>query len=79
MVVEDITKGIEDELRTQIARYDGLLSKHVITEKKLAKVKRSFKDKINTDKEILDSLKKERENLRKNLGVEKGEKLVRQD
>jgi hypothetical protein len=79
VVVEDITKGIEDELRTQIARYDGLLSKHVITEKKLAKVKRSFKDKINTDKEILDSLKKERENLRKNLGVEKGEKLVRQD
>jgi len=71
VVVEDITKGIEDELRTQITRYDGLLSKHVITEKKLAKVKRSFKDKINTDKEILDSLKKERENLRKNLGVEK--------
>jgi hypothetical protein len=71
VVVKDITKGIEDELRTQIARYDGLLSKHVITEKKLAKVKRSFKDKINTDKEILDSLKKERENLRKNLGVEK--------
>lgn len=50
MVAEDITKGIEDELRTQIAKYDGLLSKHVITEKELVKVKKSSKDKINTNK-----------------------------
>jgi hypothetical protein len=48
MVVEDIAKGIQDELRNQIDKYDGLLNKHVIIEKEVAKVNRSTKDKINT-------------------------------
>jgi predicted phage tail protein len=37
----------------------------------LAKVKRSSKDKININKEIIDSLKKERDNFRKKLKVKK--------
>jgi hypothetical protein len=52
MIAEDIAKGIQDELRTQIAKYDGLLNKHVVIEKELAKIKKSAKDRINTDKEI---------------------------
>jgi hypothetical protein len=37
----------------------------------LAKVKRSAKVRINTDKKIIDSLKKEKDNFRKKLKVEK--------
>ena len=37
----------------------------------MAKVKRSSKDKININKEIIDSLKKERDNFRKKLKVKK--------
>jgi predicted phage tail protein len=37
----------------------------------LAKVKRSSKDRININKEIIDSLKKERDNFRKKLKVKK--------
>lgn len=37
----------------------------------MAKVKRSSKDRININKEIIDSLKKERDNFRKKLKVKK--------
>jgi len=38
----------------------SLANKHVLTERELAKVMRLIKGRINTDKEIIDSLKKER-------------------
>jgi hypothetical protein len=69
-----MAKGIEDELRTQMIKNDELANMHVLTEKELAKVKRSAKGRINTDKEIIDSLKKERKKeitFRKKLEAEK--------
>jgi hypothetical protein len=53
-----IAHGIQDELRTQIPKYEEFFSKHVITKKELLKVKRSVKGRINTDKGIIDFLKK---------------------
>jgi hypothetical protein len=55
-----IAKGIQDELRTQIPKYEELFSKNVITKKELLEVKRSVKGRINTDKGIIDFLKKKR-------------------
>jgi predicted phage tail protein len=53
-----------------MTKYDELAKKHMLIEK-LAKVKRSSKDRININKEIIDSLKKERDNFRKKLKVKK--------
>jgi predicted phage tail protein len=52
----------------------------VVKEKELSKVKRSAKDRINTDKKVIDSLKKEKNSFRKKLEVEKERnRLVRID
>jgi predicted phage tail protein len=63
-----------------MTKYDELTNKYVVKEKELSKVKRSAKDRINTDKKIIDSLKKEKDNFRKKLEVEKERnRLVRID
>jgi predicted phage tail protein len=54
-----------------MTEYDEMANKHVITDKELAKVKRSSKSKINTDKEVIDSLKKERDSFRKKMEAKK--------
>jgi predicted phage tail protein len=60
--------------------YDELTNKYVVKEKELSKVKRSAKDKINTDKKGIESLKKEKNSFRKKLEVEKERnRLVRID
>jgi len=63
-----------------MTKYDELTNKYVVKEKELSKVKRSAKDKINTDKKVIDSLKKEKNSFRKKLEVEKERnRLVRID
>jgi len=57
--------------RTGMTEYDEMANKHVITDKELAKVKRSSKSKINTDKEVIDTLKKERDSFRKKMEAKK--------
>jgi predicted phage tail protein len=54
-----------------MTEYDEMANKHVITDKELAKVKRSSKSKINTDKEVIDTLKKERDSFRKKMEAKK--------
>jgi hypothetical protein len=52
----------------------------MVKEKELSKVKRSAEDRINTDKKIIHSLKKEKDSFRKKLEVEKERnRLVRID
>jgi hypothetical protein len=46
-----------------MTKYDELTNKYVVKEKELSKVKRSAKDRINTDKKVIDSLKKEKKQL----------------
>jgi hypothetical protein len=63
-----------------MTKYDELTNKYVVKEKELSKVKRSAKDRINTDKKVIDSLKKEKNSFRKKLEVEKERnRLVRID
>ena len=69
-VAEDITTGVQVELRNRIADYDELVKKNGIAEKELAKVKRATKG-VNDDKETMDSLKKGRKLLLKKIEVEK--------
>nr|XP_034906363.1 trichohyalin-like [Populus alba] len=69
-VAEEITTGVQAELRNRIADYDELVKKNKIAEKELAKVKRSTKG-VNVDKEMMDSLKKGRNLLLKKVEVEK--------
>jgi len=47
-------------LKDCITENDKLVDKNGLTEKELAKIKKLVKGKINTNKEILDSLKRER-------------------
>jgi predicted phage tail protein len=54
-----------------MTEYDEMANKHVIIDKELAKVKRSSKSKINTDKEVIDTLKKERDSFRKKMEAKK--------
>jgi chromosome segregation ATPase len=70
-VAEEITKGVQNELRSRINECNELANKNGLIEKKLAKIKRSTKGKMNADKETTDSLKKERNGLTKKLEVEK--------
>ena len=70
-VAEEIAKGVWAKLRNQITEYDELVKKNGLTEKELAKVKRSSKGKMNVDKEVIDSLKKGRSILLKKVEVEK--------
>jgi len=70
-VAKEIAKGVQAELMNQITEYDELVNKNRLTEKELAKVKRSAKGKMNVDKEMMDSLKKGRSNLTKKVEVEK--------
>jgi len=63
-----------------MTKYDELTNKYVVKEKELSKVKRSAKDRINTDKKVIDSLKKEKNSFKKKLEVEKERnRLVRID
>ena len=68
-IAEEITTGVQAELRRRIADYDELVKKNEIAEKELAKVKRS--KGVNVDKETMDSLKKGRSLLLKKVEVEK--------
>ena len=70
-VAKEIAKGVQAELMNEITEYDELVNKNRLTEKELAKVKRSAKGKMNVDKEMMDSLKKGRSNLTKKVEVEK--------
>jgi len=70
-VAEEIAKGVQAELRNRITEYDELVNKNELTEKELAKVKRSTKGKMNVDKEVMDSLKKGMSILIKKVEVEK--------
>jgi chromosome segregation ATPase len=70
-VAEEIAKAVQAELRDRITEYDELSSKNGLTQKELAKVKRSTKDKMSVDKEMMDSLKKGRSILLKKVEVEK--------
>ena len=70
-VAKEIAKGVQAELMNQITEYDELVNKNRLTEKELAKVKRSAKGKMNVDKEMMDSLKKGRSILIKKVEVEK--------
>jgi chromosome segregation ATPase len=54
-----------------MTEYDELVKKNGLTEKELAKVKRSTKGKMNVDKEVMDSLKKGKSILLKKVEVEK--------
>ncbi|XP_034891247.1 uncharacterized protein [Populus alba] len=69
-VAEEITTGVQTELRNRIADYDELVKKNGIAEKELAKVKRSTKG-VNVNKEMMDSLKKGKNLLLKKVEVEK--------
>ena len=70
-VAEEIAKGVQDELRNRINECDELANKNGLIEKELAKVKRSTKGKMNADKEMTDSLKKERNGVTKKLEDQK--------
>ena len=70
-VAEEIAKGVQAELKNRITEYDELVNKNELTEKELAKVKRSTKGKMNVDKEVMDSLKKGMSILIKKVEVEK--------
>jgi len=70
-VAKEIAKAVQAELRDRITEYDELSSKNGLTQKELAKVKRSTKDKMSVDKEMMDSLKKGRSILLKKVEVEK--------
>jgi uncharacterized protein (DUF2461 family) len=66
-VAEEIAKAVQAELRNRITEYDELSNKNGLTQKELAKVKRSTKGKMSVDKEMVDSLKKERSILVKKV------------
>ncbi|XP_011014864.1 PREDICTED: protein CFAP45, mitochondrial-like [Populus euphratica] len=52
-IAEALAKQIQDELKGLRIENDKLVHKHSLTEKELAKIKKSAHDKINIDKEIL--------------------------
>jgi len=70
-VAEEIAKGVQAELKNRMNEYDELVKKNGLTEKELAKVKRSTKGKMNVDKEVMDSWKKGKSILLRKVEVEK--------
>jgi chromosome segregation ATPase len=68
---EAIAKRIQDELKDHITENDKLVHKNGLTEKELAKIKKSAKGKINADKEMLDSLKRERSSFLRKMETKK--------
>lgn len=60
----------------QIAKHDELVNKYVRIEKERVKIKKSVKSMMSVDKEIIDSLKKEKENLRKKIRRWQKEELI---
>jgi chromosome segregation ATPase len=70
-VAEEIAKGVQAELKNRMTEYDELVKKNGLTEKELAKVKRSTKGKMNVDKEVMDSWKKGKSILLRKVEVEK--------
>ena len=70
-IAEAIAKGSQEEVKDLIIENDKLIHKNRLTEKELIKIKKSMKSKINTDKETLDSLKKERSSYIRKIEIEK--------
>lgn len=60
----------------QIAKHDELVNKYVRIEKERVKIKKSVKSMMSVDKEIIDSLKKKKENLRKKIRRWQKEELI---
>jgi hypothetical protein len=58
-------------LKDRITENDKLVHKNGLTEKELAKIKKSAKGKINADKETLDSLQRERSSFIRRMETEK--------
>jgi hypothetical protein len=58
-------------LGTQKVNHDELVNKCVHIEKEGVKIKKLTKSKMSVDKKIIDSLKKENDNLKKKLDGEK--------
>jgi len=58
-------------LKDHITENDKLVHKNGLTEKELAKIKKSAKGKINADKEMLDSLKRERSSFLRKMETKK--------
>jgi 5-hydroxyisourate hydrolase-like protein (transthyretin family) len=75
-IATQIAKGIQDEFGTRIAKHDELTNKYVLIKKELANVKKSIKGKINTNKKMIVSLKKKRDNIRKKLNAENEKKWL---
>jgi len=67
-IAEALAKGIQDELKDLITENDKLVHKNGLKEKELVEIKKSAKGKINTDKETVDSLKRERSGFHKKDG-----------
>lgn len=63
-------------MRIQIAKHDELVNKYVRIEKERVKIKKSVKSMMSVDKEIIDSLKKEKDNLRKKIRRWQKEELI---
>lgn len=63
-------------MRIQIAKHDELVNKYVRIEKERVKIKKSVKSMMSVDKEIIDSLKKKKENLRKKIRRWQKEELI---
>jgi len=63
-------------LGIQIAKHDELVNKYVRIEKERVKIKKSVKSMMSVDKEIIDSLKKKKENLRKKIRRWQKEELI---
>ena len=70
-IAEAIAKGSQEEVKDLIIENDKLIHKNGLTEKELIKIKKSMKSKIITDKETLDSLKKERSGFIRKIKIEK--------
>jgi hypothetical protein len=54
-----------------MAKYKNLVNKHIILEKQLVTLKRTFKGNARADKELIASLKKIRGNNRRRLEAKK--------
>ena len=70
-IAKEVTIGIQKELENQISKHNELVNKCVQIQKEGVKIKKSTKNKMISNKKIIDYLKKENDSLRKKLDNEK--------
>jgi hypothetical protein len=72
---EEIVCGIQEQLEERIVKYDDMVNKHVMLEKELMTLKKTYESKRRADKKSIAALEKRRDHNRMKLEVKKREQI----